>query len=77
MWPATAPVLTFPCAEGILEDSLKKGQYSEVAVVYLQGTISNASGFGSAAEAIKGLQEAGKDDRVKSVVLRESPMARS
>lgn len=65
--------LTCLCtAEEILEQNCKKGQYSEVAVVYLKGTISNASGPGSAAEAIKGLKEAGEDERIKSVVLRES-----
>lgn len=53
-----------------LDRQLNDDQRSNVAVVYLRGTISNSPGDFSASSVIKGLKEAGEDPDVSSIVLR-------
>lgn len=53
-----------------LSGSLSEDLRPKVAVVFLQGTISNAPGDFSASSVIKGLKEAGEDEDVHAIVLR-------
>ncbi|UZJ52074.1 hypothetical protein CBS101457_001394 [Exobasidium rhododendri] len=53
-----------------LDRKLSDDERSNVAVIYLRGTISNAPGDFTASSVIKGLREAGEDDDISSIVLR-------
>lgn len=50
--------------------SLHEENKCNIAVIYLQGTISNAPGEFSASSVIKGLKEAGEDANIAAIVLR-------
>lgn len=54
----------------ILDRKLSEDERSDVAVIYLRGTISNAPGEFSASSVIRGLKEAGEDEDISSIVLR-------
>lgn len=57
-------------SERKLRDVLSDDQVVKVGVVYLLGTISNASGPHSVGAAVQGLKEAAEAKEIKSIVLR-------
>lgn len=57
-------------SERALQKALSEDQVVKVGVVYLLGTISQASGPHSVSAALQGLKEAAADPKIKAVVLR-------